>query len=94
MLSKIKAAAKLWRTRSLSQTQTPSSNGQTNLNVKQTNESNTIDYQRAETNEEDVTIVWLTKDSKNTKEQSFIESLRSINDYIKVRMLDEYFPCF
>ncbi|CAF1466729.1 unnamed protein product [Rotaria sordida] len=41
-------------------------------------------HQQRDKNKEDITIVWLNEDTTNTKTQSFIELLRSINDYVRV----------
>jgi hypothetical protein len=88
MFSKLKAIVKLLRIGHSSQKLIPSSSiEQINLNSKPIHESIIITEQRSEMNEEDVTIVWLSKDAKNTKEQSLMGSLRSINDYIQVRSL-------
>ncbi len=89
MLSKIKATKKFLRRRLSSKNQTSPLDEQNNLDLKPTNDSNIIDQQRINANEEDVTIIWLTKDAKNIKEQRLIESLRFINDYIQVRALNE-----
>jgi hypothetical protein len=90
MLSKIKAVANLLRTGRTTETGTPPSNVENNLELKPVDELKTIDQQQAKTNEEDFTIVWLTKDTKNTKEQTLIRSLRSINNYIQVKSFNEY----
>ncbi|CAF2944479.1 unnamed protein product [Rotaria sp. Silwood2] len=50
----------------------------------QNNEIVTNYQKRTDKNEEDVTIVWLSKDTNNTKTQSLIAAIRSINDYIQV----------
>jgi hypothetical protein len=82
MLSKAKAAIKSFRAKRLSLSQGDKS---VSLNLKSVDETSSSIQQRTAKNEEDVTIVWLTKDSKNTIDLSLIDTLRSINDYIQVR---------
>ncbi len=91
MFSKLKASTKLLRNRRLYKAQSSTSIELSNLDLKATNESSIIDQQRTDANEEDVTIVWLTKDAKNIEEPTLIESLRYINDYIRVRALNKLF---
>jgi hypothetical protein len=79
MFSKVKAIINSLRLGHSSHVQTPS-----------IDESIIINPQRIEFNEEDVTIVWLGKDAKSPEVQLFIGSLRTINDYIQVKWLDEY----
>jgi hypothetical protein len=87
MFSKVKAIINSLRLGNSSNEHKASVDEQPHINVKPVEESIIISEQRTESNEEDVTIVWFGKDTKNTKEQSFIGSLRSINDYIQVRLL-------
>jgi hypothetical protein len=90
MFSKVKAIINSLRLGNSSNEHKASVDEQPHINVKPVEESIIISEQRTESNEEDVTIVWFGKDTKNTKEQSFIGSLRSINDYIQVRLLHKY----
>ncbi len=84
MLAKVKAVVKLLRAGRSSQTQAVPINGQSRMSLRPVHELNTRNQKRTEKNEEDVTIVWL---SKTTKNQEFIASLRSIIDCIQVRLL-------
>lgn len=84
MFSKVKSVVNLLRFGRSSSTKTASSNEQTGIVLKTINESIIIDRQRTESNEEDVTIVWLSKNPDDAKEQSLMGSTRSINDYIQV----------
>lgn len=68
---------------------TPLTNEQHSISLKPIEESIIITEQRTKSNEEDVTIVWFAKDAKITREQSFIGSLRTVNDYIQVRLIYE-----
>jgi len=90
MFSKVKAIINSLRLGNSSNEHKASVDEQPHINVKPVEKSIIISEQRTESNEEDVTIVWFGKDTKNTKEQSFIGSLRSINDYIQVRLLHKY----
>jgi hypothetical protein len=85
MLSKAKAAVKSFRARRSFSTQSSSSDRSDNSNFRSVDGITSSIQLRTEKNEEDVTIVWLTKHAKNTIDQSIIETLRTINDYIQVR---------
>ena len=85
MLSKAKAAVKSFRAKRSSSSQSIQSDKSVNLNLKSIDETSSSIQQRTAKNEEDLTIVWLTKDAKNTIDLSLIDTLRSINDYIQVR---------
>ncbi|CAF3876492.1 unnamed protein product [Adineta steineri] len=81
MLSKVKFAIKSKRNRRALGARSISLDEQINLNLKSTDEFFINNQQRTETNEEDITIVWLSKTKQN---KSLITSLRFINDYIQL----------
>lgn len=86
MFTKVKGVLKFMRSRRRfsSEIETRKSNGQINTNLKISKELNIVDQERTTKNEEDVTIIWLTKNLKNVHNQSLILSIQSINDYIQV----------
>lgn len=57
----------------------------TDTNFKTPDQSKLLTEQRTESNEEDVTTVWLNRTKNDNDEKIFIGSTRSINDYIQVR---------
>jgi hypothetical protein len=86
MWTKVKAVVKFMQTERSSQTKNTPLNSQPSLIMIPNTESIIIDQQQRKKNEEDITIVWLSKDAKNPEKQSLVESLRSINDYVQVRL--------
>ena len=89
MFSKVRALINSLRVTRSSNARTPSPVDKSNRNVKPIGESVIVNPQRTELNEEDITIVWLGKDTTITGEQSFIGSLRTSNDYIQVKLIDQ-----
>ncbi len=48
--------------------------------------ASTIESQRTDQNEDDITIIWLTINTENTEVHPLIKSLRSISNGIKVSL--------
>ena len=86
MLSKVKAITKFLRFKRSSRTKTTVTSEQNDLNVAPIKQLTISNQQRTEKNQEDITIIWLSKNVKNIKEQGLVKSLRSINDYVQVRL--------
>lgn len=78
MFSKVKSA---WKNLRLGRSSSPETSSSSN---NPASDSIILHTQRLESNEEDVTIVWLNRHANTMEMKSLMGSTRSINDYIQV----------